>query len=257
MTFCIGQKFDQRIFYSKIMPTSPDIIGQACLDYYAQPEDTKKIEVWCNIAETDHIPVSHLFRTFPEMPYLEKIALQHCRDRILDLGAGAGSHALHLQQEGFQVWGAEISQGACTVMKNRGLKNIIQQDIFTLSDNQKYDTLLMLMNGIGVVGSIDRLKYFFSLARRLLTPNGQILVDSSDLRYLFLEDDGSILINLNDKYYGEVEYRMSYKNQKGRSFPWLFIDDQLLAHYAQQNGFHFEKIAEGEHYDYLARLSRE
>ena len=79
-------------------------------------------------------------------------------------------------------------------------------------------------------------------------------MDSSDLRYLFLEDDGSILINLNDKYYGEVEYRMRYKQQKGRRFPWLFIDDQLLSYYAEKNGFTFERIAEGEHYDYLARL---
>lgn len=88
-----------------------------------------------------------------------------------------------------------------------------------------------------------------------MAPGGQILVDSSDLRYLFLQDDGSILINLNDKYYGEVEYRMSYKNQKGRRFPWLFIDDQLLEYHANQNGFDFERVAEGDHFDYLARIT--
>jgi len=140
-------------------------------------------------------------------------------------------------------------------MQQRGVINIIQQDIFDLPGSQKFDTLLMLMNGIGMVGSIDRLPDFFNLARRLLRPGGQILVDSSDLRYLFMQDDGSILINLNDKYYGEVEYRMSYNGRKGRRFPWLFIDDQLLAHYAKENGFTFERITEGDHYDYLAALT--
>ena len=141
-------------------------------------------------------------------------------------------------------------------MQQRGVRHILHQDIFELPGNQKYDTLLMLMNGIGMVGQVKKLKNFFQLADRLLAPGGQILVDSSDLRYLFIQDDGSILINLNDRYYGEVEYRMSYKGQKGRRFPWLFIDDQLLAHYAEKNGFRFEKLQEGDHYDYLARMTK-
>lgn len=204
--------------------------------------------------ETDYLPVSHLFRNYHEMPQLEQTALQHCKGRVLDLGAGTGSHALWLQKQGLETDAVEISPGACLVMQKRGVKKIIQKDIFELPPHPQYDTILMLMNGIGIAGTINRLKEFFTLAKKLLAPGGQILVDSSDLRYLFIDDDGSILINLNDKYYGEVEYRMSYNGQKGRRFPWLFIDDQLLAHYAGQNGFHFERIAEGEHFDYLARL---
>jgi SAM-dependent methyltransferase len=237
------------------MPTSPDIIGNACRDYFNHPDDTLNIEAWSDIAETDYIPVSHLFRNYRDMPLLEQTALQHCHGRILDLGAGAGSHALWLQKQRKDVTALEISSGACQVMQKRGVQNIVQQDLFELSSEKKYDTLLMLMNGIGIVGTTVRLKEFFSVAKQILAPGGQILVDSSDLRYLFLEDDGSILINLNDKYYGEVAYRMSYDNQEGRRFPWLFIDDQLLGYYAEQNGFYFERLAQGDHYDYLARLT--
>lgn len=229
-------------------------MGDACLDYYRRRDEKLQIEITSDIAETDYLPVSYLFRNYDEMPRLEQMALQHCRGRVLDIGAGTGSHALWLMEKQLEVWALEISPGACGVMKKRGVKNVIHHDFFDLPSNQKYDTLLMLMNGIGMAGSIDRLGDFFNMARHLLAPGGQILLDSSDLRYLFLEDDGSILINLNDRYYGEVEYRMSYAGQKGRRFSWLFIDDQLLAHYAQQNGFRFERIAEGDHYDYLARL---
>jgi SAM-dependent methyltransferase len=231
-----------------------DIIGTACRDYYHHPDDNLKIEVWSNIAETDHIPVNYLFRSFAQMPLLEQTALKHCKGKVLDIGAGAGSHALWLQQQGLEVTALEISAGACDVMQKRGVKNVRQTDFFSLTSQTKYDTLLMLMNGIGIVGTTHRLKDFFALARKLLNPGGRILVDSSDLRYLFLEDDGSILINLNNKYYGEVEYRMSYKGRKGRRFPWLFIDDQLLAYHAEKNRFRFERIAEGNHYDYLAKI---
>jgi ubiquinone/menaquinone biosynthesis C-methylase UbiE len=238
-----------------IIPESLDIIGNACRDYLKKPDKNLSIEVWSNIAETDVIPVHYLFRPFKEMPPLEQEALKQCRGKVLDIGAGAGSHALWLQEQDFDVTALEISLGCCEVMQKRGVKNILQEDFFALAVEDKYDTLLMLMNGIGIVGTTDRLKEFFNMARKILKPGGQILVDSSDLRYLFLEDDGSILINLNDSYYGEVEYRMSYKGQKGRRFPWLFIDDQLMEYHAEKNGFRFERIAEGEHYDYLARLT--
>ncbi|WP_010663500.1 class I SAM-dependent methyltransferase [Marinilabilia salmonicolor] len=238
-----------------IKPKALDIIGTACRDYLQKPDKNLSIEVWSNIAETDIIPVHYLFRPYKEMPSLEQEALTLCKGKVLDIGAGAGSHALWLQEQNMEVTALEISPGACEVMQQRGVKNILSEDFFNLTEGVRYDTLLMLMNGIGIAGTTHRLKEFFSVARKLLKPGGQILVDSSDLRYLFLEDDGSILINLNDSYYGEVEYRMSYKGRKGRRFPWLFIDDQLLQYHAEKNGFRFERIAEGEHFDYLARLT--
>lgn len=240
-----------------IIPEPLDIIGNACSDYLQKPDNNLSIKVWSNIAETDVIPVHYLFRPYKEMPKLEQQALDLCKGKVLDIGAGAGSHALWLQEQKLDVTALEISPGACAVMQQRDVRNILQEDFFALAEEEKYDTLLMLMNGIGIVGTTDRFKEFFTVARKLLKPGGQILVDSSDLRYLFLQDDGSILINLNDSYYGEVEYRMSYKGRKGRRFPWLFIDDQLLQYHAEKNGFRFERIAEGEHFDYLARLTKE
>ncbi|SFE78446.1 Methyltransferase domain-containing protein [Thermophagus xiamenensis] len=230
-------------------------MGRACVDYYHTSDDSLNIEVWSNVAETDVIPVNYLFRSYHQMPALEITALQHCRGHVLDIGACAGPHSLWLQEHGHKVTALETSPGACEIMQKRGVRNIIHDDFFRLSANCQYDTLLMMMNGMGIVGSINRLGTFFAKARRLLAPGGQIVVDSSDLRYLFLQDDGSLLIQLNNKYYGEVEYRMSYKGEKGRRFPWLFIDDQLLEFYAGKHGFRMERLALGNHYDYLARLT--
>ena len=114
----------------------------------------------------------------------------------------------------------------------------------------------MLMNGAGIVGKIDKLPDFFNHIKTLLANDGVLLVDSSDLRYLFEEEDGSFMINLNDNYYGEMEFQLQYRNIKGDKFPWLYIDFNTLQMYAEDNGFHAEIIHEGDHYDYLAKIYR-
>ncbi len=231
-----------------------DPLGAACLDYMLGEKEAQ-ITVHSNIVEDDVLPVEYLFRGFKDMPDLEKKALTISKGRILDVGAGAGSHALYLQQNNKEVYANEISPAACDVMRQRGVKNIMQQDFYQLPDDKKYDTILMLMNGIGIAGDTGNLEHFFTKVKQLLNPGGCLIVDSSDIRYLFEEDDGSLLINLNDDYYGEISYQMEYKDVKGQSFKWLFIDDELLKFYAEQNGLKMEKVAEGMHYDYLAKLS--
>lgn len=231
-----------------------DPLGAACLDYMLG-DKSAQITVQSNIVEDDVLPVEYLFRGFKDMPDLERKALTISTGKILDVGAGAGSHALYLQQSNKDVYANEISPAACDVMRQRGVKNIIEQDFYLLPEENKYDTILMLMNGIGLAGDIDNLSKFFKKVKQLLNPGGALIVDSSDIRYLFEEDDGSLLINLNDDYYGQISYRMVYKEVKGESFKWLFIDDELLKYYAERNGFKMEKVADGMHYDYLAKLT--
>ncbi len=237
-------------------PANNDIIGQAGLDYLLAGNRNKTIKVWCSIAETDLLPVHYLFRSYSEMPKLEQKAIMNCRGRILDVGAGMGPHSIYLQNKGYDVMALEASGLACEVMARLGVKNILNQDFFEFKDQNRFDTILMMMNGIGLVGKINRFPLFFKKAEELLRPGGQILLDSSDLRYLFMDDDGSFMVNLNEDYYGEVKYKMSYDKMEGKPFPWLFIDDELMAYYAGQNGFKFEKLANGLHYDYLARLCK-
>lgn len=236
------------------MNIETDPLGAACSDYLAGNKKAQII-VQSETVEDDVLPVEYLFRSFNQMPELEKIALTLSKGKILDVGAGAGTHALHLQQSNKLVYANEISNSACAVMQQRGVQNILQQDFYTLPENDKYDTILMLMNGIGIAEETANLNRFFTKIKSLLTPDGCLLVDSSDIRYLFEDEDGSLLIDLNSDYYGEISYKMKYKNIQGNAFKWLFIDQELLAFYAEENGFKMEKIADGQHYDYLAKLT--
>ncbi|MGM0635895.1 MAG: class I SAM-dependent methyltransferase [Bacteroidota bacterium] len=231
------------------MPQENDIFGQAISDYFFQ-NDPKDIDVYADDFEKDTIPTHYLFRKYAEMPKIEQIALQKCKGKILDVGCGAGSHMLELQQSGKNIKGIDISPGAIEICKKRGLKNTECIDFFELK-NQTYDCILMLMNGIGFVGKIDQLKGFFDQLKKLLHPNGQVLLDSSDLKYLYEEG-----IDLNSPtYYGEIQYQLGYKKDKSEVFNWLYLDFESLAFLAELNGFVATKICDGPHYDYLAKLT--
>lgn len=220
---------------------------------YLKGNNSAKVNVYCNKGDDEAILVSYFFRKYEEMPELEKRALSLCSGKILDIGAGSGSHSLYLQDKGCNITALDVRQGFVEVMKKRGLKNVIHSDIFDYKE-QKFDTLIMLMNGIGFTQNFDGLSVFLKKAKNMLNKGGQLILDSSDLLYLYTESDGSIAINLNEDYYGEVEYIIEYKGNRGESFSWLYIDFDNLSLYAEQAGFSCEKIYEDDHSNYLARL---
>jgi SAM-dependent methyltransferase len=198
--------------------------------------------------------VDYLFRSFNKMPKLEKKALQLCHGKILDVGCGAGSHALHLQQKGFDVSAIDISENAIKTCTLRGIKNANVQNILDV-ENEKFDTILLLMNGTGIFETLTETSKYLQKLKSLLNPNGQILIDSSDIIYMFdTFEDGSYIVPA-DGYYGELTFTISYKNETEESFPWLYLDYNTLQNAAHANEFKSELILEGEHFDYLARLT--
>lgn len=236
--------------------TAPDILGQALLDHqHGRPGPA--VTVHCNMADDEPLPAAYFFRTLLQMPDLERLAMDESRGRILDLGAGAGCHALELQGRGFEVRAVDVSAGAVQVMSERGVRNVARHDLFTprTADELPYDTILLLMNGLGLTGTLAGLDRFLAHARTLLAPDGQILATSSDVRYLYEDEDGAVLINLNGPYYGEIEYSLSYKKQTGEAFPWLFIDAALLQDTAEAAGFTADFLGEDEDGQYLVRLT--
>ncbi|CAM3922131.1 class I SAM-dependent methyltransferase [Flavobacterium weaverense] len=235
-----------------------DLFGKAILDYQTNnfPED---LITETTISEEDEMSVSYLFRSYDEMPILEQKALQLSKGKILDVGCGAGSHSLYLQNEkNLEVLAIDISEYAINACKLRGVKNTKVQNVLDLDSSDsasKYDTILLLMNGTGIFGTLkDTTKYLQKL-KGLLNPQGQILIDSSDIIYMFDEDEEGAYSIPAEGYYGELEFTVSYKGEKENPFPWLYLDYNTLQNAALANGLKCELIQEGEHYDYLAKIS--
>ncbi len=269
------------IMNTTILSKDKDPMGTAILDYQTSGK-AGKLRVFSSMFEEDEMPVKHLFRTYEDMPTLERMALDMAQGQVLDVGAGAGCHALALQDcittkkilgdnqisnVVSSVKAIDISPLSCEAMKQRGIKDVENINLFDEHLAGGFDTILLLMNGTGIAGKISNLPTLFNRLKSLLNPRGQILIDSSDLKYVYENEDGSFDLNLNGTYYGEVDYQMTYngiistnalrKNQKttvvrGETFNWLYIDFPLLKSYAERCGLHCELVVEGSHYDYLA-----
>lgn len=226
-----------------------DIFGLALLDFFYY-DTSETLWLHNNYGEKEEMPVDVFFRTKDEISELESIALNLCIGKTLDIGAGVGSHALILQNNGIDVTALEVSKNACQIMDERGVQKISNQNIFDYR-SEKFDTVLLLMNGIGLCGTLKGLSDFLEIASKLLTAKGQLIFDSSDISYLY--EDTSLPTN---RYYGEISYQYEYKNEKGKWFNWLYIDQGSLSQIANEHGWNCIIIYEDGMDQYLAKLTR-
>ena len=229
-----------------------DPIGQAILDYskIKKPFD---IIVSSDICDDDIIPIEVLFRSYKEMPDIEKKALDLCKGNVLDIGAGAGIHCNEIIKKGLKVQAIDSSDGAVKYLQNIGIQ-AYHSDFLNFKSNLKFDTLFMMMNGIGIAGTLANLEKTLLHAKSLLNEGGQIICDSSDVRYLYEDEDGALWVDLNSEYYGNFRFQMHYKKISGPWFDWLYVDYDNLHKTALKLGFNSVKIMEQENH-YLAQLT--
>lgn len=227
-----------------------DIIGTALLDYY-NGNYSEDILTETNISEEDELPLSYLFRSYGDMPKIEQKALDLARGRVLDIGCGAGIHALYLQDKGLDVKAIDTSAGAIEVCTLQGIKEAENINVLTLKE-EKFDTLLLLMNGTGIFRNLEEMPTYLRHLKSLLKPDGQILIDSSDLKYMYDSDEE---IENIDGYYGELEFVMRYKGMESLPFDWLYLDEHTFEAICDDHGLNFEVVSRGDNFDYLAKIT--
>jgi SAM-dependent methyltransferase len=228
-----------------------DLFGNALLDYQ-NGNYTEDLITSTSISGDDELPLPYLFRSFKEMPKIEQKALKSCIGSVLDVGCGSGSHGLYLQEKGFNIKAIDISKGAIEVAKQRG---VLQAEIINvLDETETFDTVLLLMNGTGVFQELTQVSKYLKHLKSLLKPNGHILIDSSDIKYMYEDEDGGFWMDTNSNYYGELDYFLSYKGEKETPIKWLYLDFDTLKLACETVELKCELVMEGEHFDYLARL---
>jgi SAM-dependent methyltransferase len=229
-----------------------DLFGNALLDYQSG-NYSEDLITSTNISDEDSLPLPYLFRDYIKMPRLEQKALQLSKGSILDVGCGAGNHSLWLQKKGFNVKAIDSSIGAVEVSKKRGVLNVELKPL--LAESAIFDTILLLMNGTGIFQELSQVSIYLEHLKSLLKPSGQILIDSSDIAYMYNDDDGGSWIDLNSGYLGELHYYLSYKGEQEIPMKWLYLDFETLKMACLSVGLTCEKVKDGDHFDYLARLS--
>ncbi|WP_204346383.1 class I SAM-dependent methyltransferase [Psychroserpens algicola] len=228
-----------------------DLFGKALLDFYHN-NYTEDLITSTNISGDDVLPLPYLFRSYSEMPKLEQKALQLAKGKVLDVGCGSGSHSLYLQDKGMDIKAIDISEGAIEVAKLRGIVQAELKDI--LNETETFDTIILLMNGTGIFQELSQVPHYLKHIKSLLRPNGQILVDSSDIQYMYEDEDGGLWIDTNANYYGELDYFLSYKGEDEAPMKWLYLDFERLHLACNTVGLQCDKVIDGEHHDYLAKI---
>mgnify|MGYP000914022949 CR=1 FL=1 len=226
-----------------------DVYGEALAEYFEKQELSTPLYLHSTYGDIEEMPIEVFFRDPEEFPELEFIALSLCDGKVLDVGAGVGAHALYLQQKDFDVTALEISATACTIMQQRGVQKIVQENFYNLKDAQ-YDTLLFLMNGIGLAGTVDGFRQLLAHSKTLLSDRGQLLFDSSDISYLYDE----YRIQRPSYYFGEIGFQYEFKGVKGEPFKWLYLDQDTLIKIAHEEGWVVQILFEDENDQYLVRM---
>lgn len=228
-----------------------DPFGKACLNYLKgkRGEIIKVESIEC---ETHDMPVDYLFRSYDEMPELEQIAMEQVKGKVLDVGAGAGAHAYYLQDKGFDVTCLDVSDGAIQCLKERGLK-AIQESVFEFEPQHNFDTILLLMNGTGIANDLNDFKRLILHLKSLMKEDGKILIESTDLIYLF-EDDPNFIGMANADYYGLINYRMHYDEESSDWFTWLYLDQEKMEELVEECQLRMNILHRGEQMNYLAEI---
>jgi len=205
----------------------------------------------------DDVPVSYFFRDPGQFLPYERDALDLCRGRVLDVGAGSGGHSLELQARGMDVTAIEVLPQLSRILRQRGVRQVRTATWMDL-DAGTFDTVLMLMNGLGLTETLDGLGRFFRHAPRLLRPGGQVLADSTDVRVRMDPDVGKTgrLNRPDGRYIGELHFQLEFEGEKGPPFGQLYVDPDTLKRSAESAGWSREIIrGPDDSGHYLARLT--
>jgi len=233
------------------MEKQNDPLGQAILEF-SKNGFTENIIVHSDLCDDDVLPVEYLFRSFDEMPEIEQKALSLCSGHVLEVGAGTGCHAKHLKEKGINTYSIDTSKGSIEYIKKQGLN--CEKIPFLDFKGQTFDSILILMNGLGLAGKLINVSEFLTHAKSLLKKGGKIITDSTDIRYLYEDDEGGVWMDLNSQYPGEMEFKMDYKSHESDWFPWVYLDFETLEHEAKKIGLKALKIMEDDNFHYLTTL---
>lgn len=230
--------------------------GLSLLDYH-EGNQSAAVEIVRDDGLVTLLPASTFFRPAQEYE-IERTALELARGRVLDVGAGTGLHSMFLQEKGLKVCAIDMSPEAIQVMQDRGVIDVRRADVMSFAGG-KFETILMMGHGIGMVENLSGLDHFLDYARALLGPGGQILLTSLDVRVT------SETINLSYQkrnaesghYIGEIRMRFKFRDVAGPFFTWLHVDPETLTEHAQKFGWRCEVIGMQKDGNYLARLCLE
>jgi 2-polyprenyl-3-methyl-5-hydroxy-6-metoxy-1,4-benzoquinol methylase len=169
-----------------------DPLGAALMDYLTIGQAVISVEREDGRISREDIALH--FRDYRQWPQAEKSALAFAAGRVLDIGCGAGRHALYLSTQGSSVVAVDKSPGAIVVCQRRGVEHAYRvaglEDAIRTAPGQ-FDTILMLWGNFGLFGNLNRADRLLRRIRKVCAPGARILAASADPNNLTKSEDAS------------------------------------------------------------------
>ncbi len=214
------------------MKSIRDAYGRALLAQYESGEPTAEfVERDDGYLDTGADPGAY-FESYRAWPAAERRAVRFARGRVLDIGCGAGRHALYLQEKGFDVTGIDSSPGAIKVCKLRGLKKALVRSIAEINGFKpgSFDTVLMLGNNFGLFGSAAGAKRLLKALSRITSQGARIIAGTRN-PYLTTEPAHLQYQRLNKqrgRMPGQIRLRVRYGSIIGSWFDYLLVSPKEM-----------------------------
>ncbi len=200
------------------------------------------------------------FRDYKQWSRLERRAIKFARGRILDIGCGAGRHALHLQQEGFDVTGIDNSPGAVKVCGLRGLKKTLVRPITEVNKfrPKSFDAILMFGNNFGLFGSAIGAKRILKKLTRITTSDARIIAGTRN-PYKTSDPDHLEYHQWNKRrgrMPGQIRVRVRFGKIIGQWFDYLFVSPEEMEDILRNTDWQIERFIGLEEANYFAILRK-
>jgi SAM-dependent methyltransferase len=235
---------------TKLRPTQ-DAYGQAMLDSFLGKHCSALIIERDDGYIDNDFPVAAMLRSSPRFwPQLDRIAMKYARGRILDVGCGAGRHAIYLQKSGKSVMGIDVSPLAIRTSRLRGLKNARVCSIADVSRKLgTFDTILMLGNNFGLFGSPSRAKRLLKRFDDMTRGDARIIAKCIDPYATSLPQHLAYhrLNRSRDRMPGQLRIRVRYKNYASPWFDYLFVSVKEMNRILYNTGWRIAQTFSDHH----------
>jgi SAM-dependent methyltransferase len=239
-----------------------DAFGHGIYDYFQAEKGHRHIyeieEREDGYIDTSGGPAVY-FWEYRQWPLCEKKALRYVQGRVLDIGCGAGRHALYLQEKGMDVLGIDNSPLAIKVCKERGLRNA---EVLSINQINRglgvFDTILMLGNNFGLFGSFESAKRLLTKLSRITTDNSRIIAASNDI-YKTKNPEHLNYHKYNRKrgrMAGQIRLRVRYQKYTTPYFDYLMVSKSEMENILDGTDWQANKFIDSQGPVYVAIIDK-
>ena len=231
----------------KILTEEKDAFGHCLYDHQKGQETYQIVER--DDGHIDVVPADRYFAEFEDWPKHQREAMEYVEGRVLDIGCGAGKHALYLQNQDYQVTGIDISPLAVEVSEKRGLKDARIMDIKKVDEHfDDIDTVLMLGNNFGLFGGKDRAELLLKKLKNATSEDCTIIAESMDPHET--EKDYHLEYHKKNLQKGRLPGRLVIRSRnKKYATPWfdyLLVSQKEMREVLENTDWDVKKTIDGE-----------